>query len=176
MNKETQLIEWGSFTAKQLEVIKKKQGDYANDSEVLNNFKSAAANAGIKEEQQVLSLIATKVARLGNLFKGNEPNFESIEDSVLDLANYAFLLHCILKDKPFHYTPNKDDVKTIFGPGKHHKGYSNKGWDVSDKAPQQQAPSYYNTPDISHMNEVINNLNTLNNLNLTYCNGQENGY
>jgi hypothetical protein len=125
MNKETQLNEWSNFTAKQLEVIKKKQGDYAND-DVLSNFKTAAANAGIKEEQQVLSLIATKVARLGNLFNGKEPNFESIEDSVLDLANYAFLLHCVLKDK------NKNTIHI-------------KGWNVSDKGPQQQAPSYYET-------------------------------
>jgi hypothetical protein len=51
-------------------------------------------------EQNCLSLIATKVARLGVLLKSNKPaENESISDSLLDLANYAVLLDQIRKDK-----------------------------------------------------------------------------
>ena len=77
-----------------------KQNDYTDPEEcVLGNFKTAGANAGIKTEQQILSLMATKVARLGNLFKGKTPNNESIDDSIIDLANYTFLLYCYFREE-----------------------------------------------------------------------------
>ena len=47
-------------------------------------------------EQQCLSLIATKVARLGILINGKAPNNEAIRDSVLDLTTYSILLDAIL--------------------------------------------------------------------------------
>lgn len=59
----------------------------------------AGAITGITPEQQALSLIATKVARLGQLLGGKTPKNEATDDSVLDLANYAFLLHCIIVDR-----------------------------------------------------------------------------
>ncbi len=88
------------FTNRQLDVIESKQNDYTDPEEcVLGNFKTAGANAGIKTEQQILSLMATKVARLGNLFKGKTPNNESIDDSIIDLANYTFLLYCYFREE-----------------------------------------------------------------------------
>jgi hypothetical protein len=46
----------------------------------------------------VLNLIATKVARLGVLLNSNDkPKNESINDSIMDLANYAMLLAMINK-------------------------------------------------------------------------------
>ena len=76
-----------------------KQGDYAN-ADVLSNFKVAGANCGLSAEMQCLSLIATKVARLGVLLQTEDkPNNESIRDSVLDMANYSILLDMILTDK-----------------------------------------------------------------------------
>lgn len=98
MNKETQKNLFTEFTNKQLEIITSKQEDYANE-DVLSNFKTAGANSGIKTEQQILSLIATKVARLGNLFKGKTPNNESIDDSIIDLGNYTFLLYCLIREE-----------------------------------------------------------------------------
>ena len=101
MKKETQLELFKKFTEKQLEIISSKQEDYCDTEEcVLGNFKTAGANAGISTEQQILSLIATKVARLGNLFKGKIPNNESIEDSIIDMANYCFLLYCTRNEAP----------------------------------------------------------------------------
>jgi len=118
MKKETQLELFKKFTEKQLEIISSKQEDYCDTEEcVLGNFKTAGANAGISTEQQILSLIATKVARLGNLFKGKVPNNESIEDSIIDMANYCFLLHCAIEDKnPLKFKGVYSDSSKISNP------------------------------------------------------------
>lgn len=86
------------FYAEKKNVLKLKGEDYANE-DVLSNFKTAGANCGISAELQCLSLIATKVARLGNLLTGKTPNNESISDSILDLSNYTDLLYCLVNEK-----------------------------------------------------------------------------
>jgi hypothetical protein len=97
MDKQTQLDIFDAFTAKQRGVLVGKADDYAGSTDRLNNFKVAGAVCGLSAAQNCLSLIGTKVARLGSLLKdGRAPKNEAIDDSVLDLANYAFLLHCIL--------------------------------------------------------------------------------
>ena len=72
----------------------KKGNDYANEDR-LSNFKLAGSIVGLSAQQNCLSLISTKVARLGVLLKGSEPNNESIEDSMLDLTCYSILLKMI---------------------------------------------------------------------------------
>jgi len=75
-----------------------KAGDYAN-ADVLSNFKLAGNIAGLNAELNCLSLIATKVARLGVLLNStNKPNNESIRDSVGDLINYGILLDMLLSE------------------------------------------------------------------------------
>lgn len=84
---------------KMAEVMMSKGDDYANVDR-LSNFKTAGAIVGVSPEINCLSLIATKVARLGVLLNSKEaPNNESIRDSVLDLANYAVLLDMLLSEK-----------------------------------------------------------------------------
>lgn len=80
-------------------ILESKGNDYATSEDTLSNFKTAAAVCGITDLQQCLSLIATKVARLGVLLSGTDPKNEPIDDSVIDLINYGFLLHCLLVDK-----------------------------------------------------------------------------
>lgn len=80
------------------DVILKKGNDYAN-LDRLSNFKLAGSVSGLSAEQNCLSLIATKVARLGVLFNSTEsPNNESILDSIVDLGNYAVLLNMIVTE------------------------------------------------------------------------------
>jgi len=98
MNYDQQVLRFVDFVDKQQKIMLKKGDDYAG-ADRLNNFKVAGANCGITTEQQCLSLIATKVARLGVLFKSKVVNNESIEDSIIDLANYSFLLSCIVYEK-----------------------------------------------------------------------------
>jgi hypothetical protein len=112
MTRETQSQLLGEFYAEKKNILKLKGEDYANE-DVLSNFKTAGANCGISAEQQCLSLIATKVARLGNLLSGKTPNNESISDSILDLSNYTDLLYCLVNedDKPKQKSLLKEMMK-----------------------------------------------------------------
>ena len=97
MNQEEQIKHFEVITTQMKETLFKKGNDYSNEDR-LSNFKLAGAICGLKAEQNCLSLIATKVARLGVLLNSDkEPNNESVQDSVLDLANYSILLSMILK-------------------------------------------------------------------------------
>jgi hypothetical protein len=103
----------------EIKVIRDRKGsDYANE-DVLSNFKLAGSICGLSAEQNCLNQIATKVARLGNLLKEDKTvKNEPIQDSIIDLINYGYLLYCLLKDgKPIiaFKPPLKHDKKT----GKH---------------------------------------------------------
>lgn len=87
------------FTDTMTDVILSKGDDYAN-TDRLSNFKLAGAIAGLNAELNCLSLISTKVARLGVLLNSKQaPNNESINDSLIDLANYAALLAMIRSEQ-----------------------------------------------------------------------------
>ena len=98
MNKEQQERCFDELVQQMRQLISKKREDYAGE-DVLSNFKVAGSVCGLSPEQQCLSLVATKVARLGVLLKGKKPNNESIKDSVIDLANYSVLLAMIITEK-----------------------------------------------------------------------------
>ena len=98
MTKDTQELHFNNFVEQQKSILLKKGNDQANEDR-LSNFKLAGSICGLTPEQNCLSLIATKVARLGVLLQGKTPNNESIRDSVLDLANYAILLDMIISER-----------------------------------------------------------------------------
>ena len=106
MTKQEQEAFFKSFTEAQERVLLSKGDDYAN-TDRLSNFKLAGTIAGGSAQINCLNLIATKVARLGVLLNsGKQPNNESVQDSILDLANYAVLLAMVLHDaekKPEHH-------------------------------------------------------------------------
>ncbi len=97
MNSTEQVKTYRDLTSRCEKILLSKREDYAGE-DVLSNFKDAGKIVGISPDQQCLSLIAVKVARLGQLLKGKTPNNESIEDSILDLFNYSALLFMIRKD------------------------------------------------------------------------------
>jgi len=99
MNLETQQKQFLEITEQMKSIMFAKGNDYANEDR-LSNFKLAGNISGLTPELNCLSLISTKVARLGVLLNNDKtPNNESIHDSLLDLANYTILLTMILKDK-----------------------------------------------------------------------------
>lgn len=98
MNLEKQIAHFEKMTRKMAEIMLSKGDDYATEDR-LSNFKYAGNICGLSAEQNCLSLIATKVARLGVLLNGKTPKNESISDSIIDLANYAMLLSMIVEDK-----------------------------------------------------------------------------
>ena len=99
MDKNRQIECFNELVEKQREVMLSKGDDYANQDR-LSNFKSAAYICGLTTAQHCLAMIATKVARLGVLLdpKSPTPKHESVQDSILDLANYAHLLNMILEE------------------------------------------------------------------------------
>ena len=97
MNKEEQEIYFKEFTKRMANTMLKKGNDYAN-TDRLSNFKLAGGICQTSAKESCLNQIANKVARLGVLFKSNEVNNESIEDSILDLANYTVLLAMIISE------------------------------------------------------------------------------
>lgn len=98
MNIKEQKMVFDTFVEMMTDTLISKGNDYANEDR-LSNFKLAGSVCGLSAEQNCLSLIATKVARLGVLLKTHNPNNESIEDSVLDLACYSTLLYMLLYEK-----------------------------------------------------------------------------
>ncbi len=119
MTRETQSKLLGEFYAEKKNILKLKGEDYANE-DVLSNFKTAGANISISAEQQCLSLIATKVARLGNLLSGKTPNNESVSDSILDLSNYTDLLYCLVNEQEENLITQDDlgKIKSAFNKNK----------------------------------------------------------
>jgi hypothetical protein len=98
MDKATQEQVFNETIEEMRGIMFRKGDDYAN-TDRLSNFKLAGAICGLTAEQNCLSLIATKVARLGVLLQSNgTPQNESIDDSLLDLANYTVLLRMIRQD------------------------------------------------------------------------------
>jgi len=97
MNIEKQKQTFNELVAKMEAIMFKKGNDYSKgDFDRLSNFKVAGAIVGSNAPLNCLNLIATKVARLGVLLnKEGSPDNESIEDSILDLANYAVLLYML---------------------------------------------------------------------------------
>lgn len=109
LQEQKQMLE--IFTEKMRETVLKKGDDYAGQADRLQNFKLAGNIAGDDATKNCLHAISTKVARLSQLLNsGSEPKNESVEDTLLDLANYSFLMVCIrseseVEDK-LSYDPN----------------------------------------------------------------------
>lgn len=99
MNKETFDNLLITFKKSQLQTLTSKGNDYSKE-DLLSNFKEVAATVNITPAQVALTLICVKTSRLGTLLSSNTPpSNESVQDSVLDLANYSFLLHAILSEE-----------------------------------------------------------------------------
>lgn len=74
------------------DTVTSKANDYADDDDVYSNFHGAGYLANATMEQVFMTLIGVKVERLRQLVSGKIANHESIDDTLLDLANYAALL------------------------------------------------------------------------------------
>lgn len=69
----------------------KKNEDYADSSNPYSNFENTAKLTGLTVGQVFHVMISIKVERLRQLASGKTPNFESMEDTILDMANYCAL-------------------------------------------------------------------------------------
>ena len=96
--KEIELIQ--SIDKKMLDIIKLKSKDYANDKDVLGNFKRISEVArilGIDCKQSwsySLFMVLLKIDRINNLLtSGKKPSNESVDDSFFDGINYLKLAY-----------------------------------------------------------------------------------
>ena len=90
---------FAEFTQSMQDTMFRKGNDYGTEDRLFN-FKAVATITNTTPELACLNLIATKVARLSVLLNSPNklPNNESIDDSILDLANYSILLKMIKDD------------------------------------------------------------------------------
>lgn len=98
MTKEEQIEHIRLFTDRMKGLLESKGNDYSNDDR-LSVFKLTAVLCHTTPEKVVLDKIITKVMRLSNLLSKGQPNHESIDDTIIDLVNYAVLLDQIIKEK-----------------------------------------------------------------------------
>lgn len=83
-----------------MELCQRKNKDYGNAKDVMGKVYKILFPNGVKLETAnqfgefaVFQMIMTKVLRFANLSQSKGmPNFESVDDTLKDLGNYAFIL------------------------------------------------------------------------------------
>ena len=99
MNREKMIKELEVLYKSKLELIKKKNTDYARKNDCFSNFEISAIVSGMSVERVFLSIIGIKLARALELIMncGIAEN-ESLEDTLIDLSNYVDLLLLWIKN------------------------------------------------------------------------------
>jgi hypothetical protein len=89
-----------SFYDKAKEISKAKSQDYAKSEDVLSNIK-AISSYGISPSVGLISRMQDKMSRLANFTKTGVFNVkdETVEDTLIDLANYCCLFAAYLHDE-----------------------------------------------------------------------------
>ena len=86
---------------KMIELREKKGQDYATDSNPFSNFDVTEFGISLfnnERDKTFVWPIFTKLARLASLLNSNRiPNNESIDDSLIDIANYVLLWKADIK-------------------------------------------------------------------------------
>jgi hypothetical protein len=85
-----------------LDIVNKKNADYASDSEPFANFIFAANLAGVSVPRGMLVRMGDKISRLRTLLDGEAPKVseERLRDTLIDLANYALIMAVWLDQNP----------------------------------------------------------------------------
>lgn len=82
-----------------IDITRRKNADYAGVDDPFKNFHNAEV-VGVSLEQGILVRMMDKISRISNLVKQEaQVKDESIEDTLIDLANYSLILKAYLKTK-----------------------------------------------------------------------------
>jgi len=86
---------------KMKEIMINKSSDYASDEDVLANFRVCEKLFDIPDYTGISIRLSDKLSRVKNLIKDNNPKVkdESLEDTLIDLANYSLLFYLCVKEK-----------------------------------------------------------------------------
>lgn len=86
---------------KQKDIMINKSHDYAISSDVLSNFKMSEILFNIPNYVGILIRISDKISRIENVLSKGESKVkdESLQDTLIDLANYSLLFYLCVIDK-----------------------------------------------------------------------------
>lgn len=81
-------------------LLQKKNADYSGQDDPFKNFRLCEAMGLVSVERGLLVRMLDKIGRISTLIKNNSPQVdESIEDTLVDLINYAAILITYRKNK-----------------------------------------------------------------------------
>ena len=91
------------------EIALAKNADYAGEEDFLKNFKIASM-LGVKPSMGVAIRLTDKWSRVCQLLQKENPAVveESLEDTLIDMANYALLMVLCLREEKQNKTEKKD--------------------------------------------------------------------
>lgn len=72
-------------------LVESKANDYADDENVYSNFEGSARLTNKTVDEVFHVILGIKMERLRQLMSGKTPNHESLEDTLMDAANYFAL-------------------------------------------------------------------------------------
>jgi len=83
-----------------LDLVMSKTQDYATMDDPYRNFRMCES-VGVSVEKGILVRMCDKLSRIGNLVEKEDPSVknESIEDTLVDIMNYANILLCYIQEK-----------------------------------------------------------------------------
>lgn len=83
-----------------LQLVMKKTQDYATIDDPYRNFRMCES-VGVPLEKGILVRMCDKLSRIGNLIENGDPSVksESIEDTLIDVMNYANIMLCYIQQK-----------------------------------------------------------------------------
>lgn len=100
MNNKVFLEAIESYYKEAVEILKKKNADYATEADPFKNFRNALL-VNVPVEKAILVRISDKMARISNCLEkgGVQVEDETIRDTLLDSINYLAILIAYLENK-----------------------------------------------------------------------------
>ena len=87
MTRDVLMCEIDGFFNNCYELAEKKNKDYAKEDDALCNFRHGVTG--------IISRLDEKIVRLSNVHTSDGAQFESLEDTLMDIANYAALAYVL---------------------------------------------------------------------------------
>jgi hypothetical protein len=115
MDKEDFLNAFVESTHEMVNIARKKNNDYTASDDPFDNFNAVEVLGVCKAETGILVRMTDKYKRLISLLNGKEQLVldESIDDTLLDLANYAVILRLLRRNKQMLLQPPPLERKFI---------------------------------------------------------------
>lgn len=120
-----------TLTSRMHEITARKNADYADKGDAFSNFKLVEEFGVCSAEQGMYARMTDKMSRLASFIKNGELQVkdESVEDTLLDLANYSLLMIGLMRSK---FAKDLEDWNGRYD--------SMKSWDIIKCAIKDRTP------------------------------------